>query len=73
MALPPTQAGDGARGSAQNVSSLDESILGADALAGPASSDLRAEDALAPAGDDGSGDVLLVVVRVAGGDFLCPI
>ncbi|MDN5835667.1 MAG: hypothetical protein L0H36_03450, partial [bacterium] len=46
-------AGDGTRGSAQNVSS-DESILGADVPAGPASSDLRASSADAT-GDDGSG------------------
>lgn len=47
-------AGDGARGSAQNVSSPDESILGADAPAGPASSDLRADFA-SKISDDGSG------------------
>ncbi len=44
-------SGDGARGSAQNVSSADESILGADAPAGPESSDLRA----AGGSNDGSG------------------
>ena len=44
-------SGDGARGSAQNVSSSDESILGADAPAGPESSDLRA----AGGSNDGSG------------------
>ena len=42
LAQSQSQAGDSARGSAQNVSSTDESILGADALAGPVSSDLRA-------------------------------
>ena len=47
-------AGDGARGSAQNFSS-DEEILGADAPAGPASNDLRAEHAGGGTGDDGSG------------------
>ncbi len=48
------QAGDSARGSAQNVSSEGESILGADALAGPASSDLRANSRRIR--DDRSGD-----------------
>ena len=35
------QAGDSARGSTQNSSTKEEGILGADALAGPVSSDLR--------------------------------
>ena len=50
----PAQAGDSARGSTQTVSSTDESSLGADALAGPASSDLR--DHSVGNGNDGSGE-----------------
>ncbi len=60
MLLDPksqAQAGDSALGSAQNVSSADESILGADALAGPVSSaaTLRAQPK-AGAANDASGD-----------------
>ena len=47
-----------ARGAAPNSFSFDEETIGADAPAGPAPSDLRAEHALekSGAGDDGSGD-----------------
>ncbi|MGB4768354.1 MAG: cysteine--tRNA ligase [Candidatus Saccharimonas sp.] len=50
------QAGDSVRGGTQNVSSADESILGADTLAGPAPSDLRGDST--GIGDNGSGERL---------------
>lgn len=48
------QAGDSTRGSTQNSSTKGEGILGADVLAGPASSDLRANSE--GIRDDGSGE-----------------
>ena len=55
------QAGDGERGSAQNVSPMGESILGADSPAGPASSDLRANSE--GIRDDRSGEKLVFIAK----------